>query len=363
MQNVTAMSKASTGRVIAAGPNDRIFVFYSDHGAPGILGMPSGDFLYADQLHKTIKHRAKRGGFKEMVLYIEACESGSMFEGLLEENINVYATTAANGEESSWGTYCPGFDPPPPPEFNTCLGDLYSVSWMEDSDMNDLTHESLKKQFQRVRQRTSQNYTFVQGSHVERYGQRDIDEEPVANYLGALNTGRPQSPSANDQPLFSPPLLGAVPQREADLIPLAVKALHGQGTPEGQAAAAKLSTEHARRASIDRSVLLAATLLSERSNTLGLVTAAAALSNRRNVVSFGEVLVADSFPAPGGSGALVDDWDCLRGMVTAWQGACGSLDQYSMRHTRAFANFCNLGVHPNALGVVASEVCPSTASV
>lgn len=40
--------------------------------------------------------------------YIEACESGSIFEGLLEDNIGVYATTAATGRESSWGTYCPG---------------------------------------------------------------------------------------------------------------------------------------------------------------------------------------------------------------------------------------------------------------
>lgn len=40
--------------------------------------------------------------------YIEACESGSIFEGLLEDKLGIYATTAANGRESSWGTYCPG---------------------------------------------------------------------------------------------------------------------------------------------------------------------------------------------------------------------------------------------------------------
>jgi len=34
--------------------------------------------------------------YEKMVIYIEACESGSMFEGILKDNINVYATTAAN---------------------------------------------------------------------------------------------------------------------------------------------------------------------------------------------------------------------------------------------------------------------------
>lgn len=69
----------------------------------------------------------------DQVFYLESCESGSMFEGLLPTNISIYATTASNATESSWGTYCPDMDPPPPPEYDTCLGDLYSVSWMEDS--------------------------------------------------------------------------------------------------------------------------------------------------------------------------------------------------------------------------------------
>jgi legumain len=100
----------STGRVIAAGPLDRVFVYFSDHGAPGILGMPAGAFLYADELHGAIRRRRRAGRFAEMVLYIEACESGSLFDGLLERDLRVYATTAANGRESSWGVYCPASD-------------------------------------------------------------------------------------------------------------------------------------------------------------------------------------------------------------------------------------------------------------
>lgn len=63
---------------------------------------------------------------------MEACESGSMFEGLLPNNWNIYAVTAANAEESSYAAYCPDYSPPPPPEFDTCLGDVFSISWLED---------------------------------------------------------------------------------------------------------------------------------------------------------------------------------------------------------------------------------------
>ena len=66
------------------------------------------------------------------VIYIEACEAGSLFEGLLPADMNIYAVTASNAEENSWGTYCPDMETPPPPEYDTCLGDLYSVAWMED---------------------------------------------------------------------------------------------------------------------------------------------------------------------------------------------------------------------------------------
>ena len=103
------------------------------------------------------------------MFYLEACESGSIFEGLLPKNI-WYATTAANAEESSWGTYCPGDDPGPPPEFDTCLGDLYSVAWMEDSDAHNRRAESLRQQYEIVKDRTSAHGTYSLGSHVMEYG-------------------------------------------------------------------------------------------------------------------------------------------------------------------------------------------------
>ncbi|KAG6514871.1 hypothetical protein ZIOFF_025246 [Zingiber officinale] len=79
--------------------------------------------------HLNLKHAEKA---RILVNKIPACESGSIFEGLMPEDLNVYVTTASNAVESRWGTYYPGMDPPPPPEYMTCLGDLYSVAWMED---------------------------------------------------------------------------------------------------------------------------------------------------------------------------------------------------------------------------------------
>lgn len=70
------------------------------------MGMPSGDPVYAQDLMDTLRHMWFNDMYKELVFYMEACESGSMFEGLLPSDVNIYATTAANSEESSYGTYC-----------------------------------------------------------------------------------------------------------------------------------------------------------------------------------------------------------------------------------------------------------------
>jgi legumain len=43
-------------------------VFYSDHGAAGVLGMPNGPFLYADEFIKALKKKHAKGGFMEAVL-------------------------------------------------------------------------------------------------------------------------------------------------------------------------------------------------------------------------------------------------------------------------------------------------------
>lgn len=37
------MAGIGSGKVVRSGPQDRVFVFFSDHGSPGVLGMPSGE--------------------------------------------------------------------------------------------------------------------------------------------------------------------------------------------------------------------------------------------------------------------------------------------------------------------------------
>ncbi|KAI8788257.1 legumain [Biomphalaria glabrata] len=162
------------GKVIGSGPDDRVFVNFVDHGGVGILCFPN-DVLHADELHATIKYMHTKKLYKQMVFYVEACESGSMFEKILESNLNVYVTTAANSVESSFGCYYDSHR-------STYLGDVYSVMWMADSEVENLNIETLDDQFNIVRAETNT-------SHVSKYGQADLGKLKVADFQGNLTEG------------------------------------------------------------------------------------------------------------------------------------------------------------------------------
>ena len=82
-----ALKGIGTGRVVASGSNDHVFVNFVDHGAPGIVAFPN-DELAATDLNNAVQSMFQRKQYGKMLLYFEACESGSMFDQILPNNIN-----------------------------------------------------------------------------------------------------------------------------------------------------------------------------------------------------------------------------------------------------------------------------------
>lgn len=324
-----------SGKVVESDPNDRIFIYYSDHGGPGVLGMPLPPYLYANDFIQVLKQKHAAGSYREMVIYIEACESGSIFEGLLPTDMNIYATTASNAEENSWGTYCPGMDPPPPPEYDTCLGDLYSVAWMEDSEMNNLKEETLLQQYNLVKRRTSNHNTYMTGSHVMQYGNLTISQEELYLYIGFDSANSNASLVLENSLLLERTEAKAINQRDADLLYMWQKYKKSkEDSPERFTAQTQLLEFMAHRMHVDKSVKLVGNLL------FGPEKGSAVLKAVR----------------PQGE-PLVDDWDCLKKMVRTFERHCGSLAQYGMKHMRALANICNEGISMDAMATVSAEAC------
>merc|ERR1711988_549938 len=137
-----------------------VFVNFVDHGGVGLIGFPRTVMHKAD-LTGALQTMKQKDMFHRLVFYLEACESGSMFDGI---NIpGVYGLTASNGHESSWGTYCMPEDKVNGKHIGSCLGDLFSVNWMEDLDLETGgSGETLEKQYSLVMRETTK-------SHVGQY--------------------------------------------------------------------------------------------------------------------------------------------------------------------------------------------------
>ena len=170
--NKAAMQGVGSGRVLESGPNDNVLINFVDHGGPGIIAFPS-ELLHASDLNDALSYMNQNSMYSELVFYLEACESGSMFQSTLPTNTKIFATTAADATHSSYACY---YDS----TLHTYLGDVYSVNWLQNADSADLSTETLYQQYSIVKQETNT-------STVCQFGDVSFDNSPVINFLGGPN--------------------------------------------------------------------------------------------------------------------------------------------------------------------------------
>ncbi|XP_059163374.1 legumain-like [Physella acuta] len=305
------------GKVINSGPEDYIFVNFADHGAPGILGMPQTPYLKARELNTVLKKMAAEKKFAKLNFYVEACESGSVFDKLLPANINVYATTAANTTESSWGCYWDD-------SRNAYLGDTYSVNWMEDTDKADLSKETFEQQYEKVKVETNQ-------SHVQQYGDLSIDKLTLNAFFGndkqyvKLNTNT-EVPEMRDQ---VPEMRDQVPEMR-DQVPSEMVAIRTLENRLAKAPANSLerSRVEVQLAELKRTMSLTHQLIWDIVRTV--------YSELPENVVYGTVMKTHE---------EIRDWDCYEMAVDTLLAFCPGLDissnDFALRKFYALVNLCN----------------------
>ncbi|KER20206.1 hypothetical protein T265_15375, partial [Opisthorchis viverrini] len=149
-----------------SGPNDNVFIFFSGYGGASHINFPE-EYMYAVELNDTLAYMHSKKKFNKLVLYVEACYSGSMFEDVLPSNMGIYATTSAKANEKSWAIFCKD------PKIDVCLADEYSYAWLIDSEQNDIKELTLEEQYEHVK------WKMVL-SNVMKYGEMPnvVDRKP-----------------------------------------------------------------------------------------------------------------------------------------------------------------------------------------
>ncbi len=272
-------------------------MFFSDHGAPGLIAFP-GKYMHADELLTGFKQMA--GKYSKLTFYLESCESGSMFVNLPTDS-KIYALSAANPTESSYGTYCAPDDVIEGKHLGSCLGDLFSVKFLEDSDTDDLSKETLQSQFEKIKAETSL-------SHVLQWGDVSFVNETVDQFIG--------NKSAK---------LGST----AGLIRTIKNRYLSKSTR---------STYNTFDSRYNKIRVLSDVYMREGSAEALREMQEEMQSMLTYDLSFGRF--AEQFRLDGRYAADSINHDCMRALISHYEGLCGKLSDYALKHLKYFAQGC-----------------------
>ncbi|XP_026383880.1 vacuolar-processing enzyme-like isoform X1 [Papaver somniferum] len=323
--NKNALAGTGSGKVVASGPNDTIFIYYADHGAPSRLSMPSPDDgldAEAFNLALQIKHYSK--GYKSMLIYIEACYAGAMFQTHLKPGLNVYATTASDPTGKSFGCFSL-------PEYGICVADFYSAIWMRHCHISDMTTVTLNNHYEFDREETSR----YQEVSVTRYGDIEkLGDQSMSTYIGGKSTRSGVHYSSKTG-------------HEADshnyINRIDIGLAYFQQQYQNDSLGTKLRAEAWRTY---QNGLLQRIYIEASMDLIGEFL-------------FGtteKATTAVEAVRPAGQ-PIVDDWNCYQTMVETYEKICGPFSPYGLEDLRALATICNAGVKPEDLAKAAEYAC------
>lgn len=292
------------GPVLQSTAQDNVFINFVDHGGPGIIAFPS-ELLSSSDLMGALKYMDTNNMYKNLLFYLEACESGSMFQGVLPPTMNIYATTAADATHSSYACY---YDQ----TLNTYLGDVYSVNWMENSDLGMLATETLSQQYNIVKKETNT-------STVCEFGDTKMKADKLNQFQAGSSAGAsPMSEVVMAPPAPRAPITDAVDSRQVDVAILRQRLAAAGSMQEREPIVAQLAVETAKRSA-------------GRQQFAAIVSRVA-----------GEALVEKHMSTR----VSLRDYSCVEQATQAFHDRCFNLGQesWALEHTMAFASLCADGV-------------------
>lgn len=304
---ITGNKAGAGGRVLESSSGDTVFINFVDHGGVGIIAFPNGPVYHASELSKALKLMKSKNMYKELVFYMEACESGSMFPDVTADD-KILAVTAANAHESSWGFYCGNDAKVHGKNIGSCLGDLFSISWLEDSDFGKFSSETFDTQITRVTKRTNK-------SHVLQFGDMSIKTQTIGDVMDRVQG----EPTPADFPQSN-----AVDVRDLDLAQAVYAYEHAE-------------TDEEKKRALRRVQEIAAARKADEDVFNGIVKAAC---HDVNMHECKETMI--------GSTTDLKDMDCHYKLVQTVFDQCprreehgaGGWNGYNMKFSQVLANLC-----------------------
>ncbi|XP_060795148.1 legumain-like [Neoarius graeffei] len=313
----SAVKKKGPKKVIQSGENDSIFIYLTDHGGLGVFKFPHST-LYAHDLIGTVNRMSKNGKFSKMVIYLEACHSGSMLNKL-PNNSNVYAVASCKPEESTYAWF---FDK----KRNAFLSDVFTYYWLHHTETVKLNVTSLGDQFSYLKKNVSEAMRKKGKTETPcNYGEMAMLKLMLSEFLG-------QSPDSVREANVSQPLniqeLDVVDSTEVPLIIQENRFKNERDLRRKEAHRKQLVELIRKRKTLDEALQT----IAERTRTSGV------LSDKREVTRTYEVkVVAEHFRT------TLFNWEDEPFVVT-------------QSHLQVLVNLCECGLHVESIKAAINDV-------
>lgn len=307
--NSLAMRGKGTQKVLKSTSEDNVFIYFTDHGGPSLIAFPNG-YLYAYQLSIAFRNMYSKRMYNRMVVYIEACESGSMFEEYIETYWNILAVTSSRPGQNGYATYCPPDDIVDGTHIGTCLGDQFSASFLEDCDRL-IEGETLQDQINIMRLGTTL-------SNVTVYGTTNFTHHLLENFVGT--------------PVY-------IPEAESFFM--------GENKNGWSTRDANFITDMY-------------TYISNPTDENAELLINDILKRQRVQRNFGKFV--DEFSEYSREMLLkgkhtVRNFDCFEDAINEYEAYCGVLDEFSLGYVQTFVNACESGINKGRMKTAIRKVC------
>ena len=171
--DVTAEAFCNAIKNLPTSSDDYVFIYYDNHGGPGLLGTPVGDSIYCDDLTNAFTEASTSKLYKQLLFIIEACYSGSVADAIINSGKipNLAIITAANADESS---YAAVYDE----VIGTFLSNEFTNIFIDLIDENPTI--SVGELYTTLQKQTTQ-------SHACFYGDESIQSVALSTFIGLPN--------------------------------------------------------------------------------------------------------------------------------------------------------------------------------
>ncbi|XP_005105795.1 legumain-like [Aplysia californica] len=304
------------GKVIDSSPDDNVFVTMVGHGVPGVFSFPGFRTLHNTDLNNALKQMYREKRYREMVLYVESSYSGSMFEGILPKNINIYSTTCSNPHEPGyiccWDNYR-----------NAYAGTFYGNAWMYNTDKADVHTETLSQQYDVVTKACHR-------SHPMQFGDLSMNKKVFAQFQAKAEGYKP-SVYLNTQEADS--IVGSkFTFAGIDLNNPAIDMVQIATTARRLIESRDLSSQKREEFKAELRHMM---LVKEKAESLTKDLVKAAMPNSRGLTE-NDILTGKE---------RVENSECYKAALSLFSARCPGIDMgrypFARRNLQAFINLCN----------------------